>query len=259
MKHHPSFLKANPGFCKRVLKDYIGGDTSNPELSPAMRNDPVLAQECRTQGYMNIPIGGQLRNVYCGTGQHQDIGSACPVCGEEFCSDHLAQHVGGKKLDTNAIQIGTDTPGSLPSPYTQMPLGQDTRSQMSTWDNAELNRKSYEVSTKARSERTILKKLMLGGFEKMHPKGQHEILDPETVRKIILEVKAYTRNYGGAATVADIATELATRGKDDEFQRQLADYAQSLNDWLPSAMEMMVSQGYLRNCACGGYLPNNGT
>ena len=253
MRHHPTFLKANPGFCKRVLKDYIGGDVSNPELSPAVRDDPVLRQQCRTQGYMNIPIGGQLRNVYCGTGQHQAIGSVCPVCGEEYCSDHLADHIGGKLVDPNAIQIQGDTPGSNPSPFTQMPLGQDTRSQTSTWDNEELRRnRTASVSPKSRADRVQLKKSILG-LQKMRPKGY--VPDPQIMRKITLEVKAYTRIYGGAATVADIATELATRGKDEGFQRQLDNYAHSQDGWLPSAMEFMVSKGYLRKCVCGGYLP----
>src|SRR5437660_1619803 len=100
---HSTFAKENKTYCADLLKDFVtsGGDWSSSELSPAIRDDPVLQQQCRTRGYMIMQIADSLRQVYCGspTLGHSDEGASCPQCGEQFCVDHLAEHLDAKIVD----------------------------------------------------------------------------------------------------------------------------------------------------------------
>jgi len=140
----------NPDYCrtklKQLAKDYIGGDLSDPELSPLISDDPILQQQCRTRGYMTIPIGGELRNVICGgTNDHEGdelkVALLCPICHNVYCKRHLTEHLDEPIYTTpRGREIRVDNPEI----YIGMPDA-DLRTEMSSWSNEELNRNHEEL------------------------------------------------------------------------------------------------------------------
>lgn len=240
-KHlHSSFRDTHPDFCRKsLIKDYIGGDLTNPELIPGIEDDPVLQQQCRNFGYMLIQMGDQVRQVYCGTGQAEQMGEKvkCPYCQEYYCPDHFAQHMG---FD----------PFTAPEAYIQAPAA-DPRTEMSTWDNAELRRML--------GERKAHEKLL----KSLQPEGEHAI-SPEAMltlpldQRIQAEVWSYVDEYKSPPSVGDISVELETRGKDVAFQEATERYAHANDEWLPQFMEQMASQGLLDRTPEGWYLPPRG-
>ena len=285
---HSTFRGENPDLCKTLLKDFVtsGGDWSSSELSPAIRDDPVLQQQCRTRGFMIMQMGDQLRQVYCGspTLGHTEEGTSCPQCGESYCLEHLAEHMGASttKLDPTAFQIGQPaSPGENPNPYLSAPPGVDTRPGMSSWDNRELNRnEQWEqkqrltklADLKGDREASSLVKAMWRHIRKAErersPKwiqkngdsGEHtmepaQIMALDPVSRLVFEVWAYNDEYKAPASTADIAVELATRGIDEAFQEQLEQAAHSNENWLPQVLEELAAQGLIDKSPYGGWVP----
>lgn len=286
---HSTFRSENPDLCKSILKDFVtsGGDWTSSDLSPAIRDDPQLQQQCRQWGYMIIQLGDQLRQVYCGSpvGGHTEQGADCPQCGQPFCVEHLSEHLGAKVVDPTSLQIGQPAdPGQNPNPYLSAPPGVDQRSNMSTWDNRELERNQLAEMQAAHKkfmfqdlkedrEGNSLTKAMWRHIHKAEAKrfgstwiqkngqgGEHEMepeqimaLDP--VSRLVFEVWAYNDEYKAPASTADIAVELATRGIDEKFQEQLEEAAHAHENWLPAVLEQLASQGLIDKSPYGGWIP----
>jgi len=146
----------NPDYCRNrireLAKDYIGGDLTDPELSPLISEDPILQQQCRNRGYMTIPIGGELRNVICGgTADHEGdelkLALQCPICHTVYCKRHLAEHLDEPIYTTPR---GREIRVENPEIYIGKPDA-DLRTEMSSWDNQELNRAFHRVDILAKS------------------------------------------------------------------------------------------------------------
>lgn len=194
----------------------------------------MIRQQCERFGYALIQMGDQVRQVYCGTGQAEQMGEKvkCPYCDEYYCPNHFAQHMG---FD----------PFTAPDAYIQAPAA-DPRTEMSTWDNAELNRMLGE----RKSHENLLKQL--GGEHKISTEA---FLAMPLDQRIQAEIWSYVDEYGAPPSIADISVELETRGKDIAFQEATERYAHASDTWLPQYLEIMVSQGRLRKGRDGGYLP----
>ncbi len=254
---HPTFIKANSTYCGKLLKDFIGGDLTNPELSPAIANDPILRQQCERFGYMTIQIGDELRTVYCNGG---DVGKGidCPNCGTPYCLDHMRLHLGAT-LDQNAFKVqGPAFGGENPPVYDEMQQGANPRAQMAMTDED----KDNDIRTKREKSVKIRKGLYDAAAQGKG--GEHEfktrfIVSLPPVQRAQLEAHNYKEEYMAAASPADLATEFASRGKDEAFQEQLEKYAHAGGDEFVRWLYSLVQQGYLRACpGCGGLLaPEN--
>lgn len=146
-----------------LQKDYIQqGDINEINPGPEILNDPVLMGQCEKFGYMIYQIGDRLVRVYCKPSSPLIDESAIPTA-------------------TANIQTGNVQPDA----YTSMPVGQDPRVEMSTQDNAELDRNALwegRKKTKALLE-TLYKHKLVGGKwvptpgevgERQRPTGRQE-------------------------------------------------------------------------------------
>ncbi len=131
-------------YLRRIVKDYI----NEGELNPLISQDPILMQQCRTRGYMTIPIAGELRNVVCGSTQGHREGElqeelTCPVCDAVYCPRHMTEHL-DEPVYTSPR--GREIKIVNPPMYDSKPAA-DLRTEMSSWDNAELNRALDKVDS----------------------------------------------------------------------------------------------------------------
>ena len=55
--------------------------------------------------------------------------------------------------------------------------------------------------------------------------------------------------------MADISVELASRGKDDEYQEKTEKYAHANDSWLQTYLNNMIKKGLIKKGRDGGYLP----
>lgn len=78
-----------------------------------------------------------------------------------------------------------------------------------------------------------------------HSIDEDAIVDLPIEQRIPFEVWAYGDEYGGPASLADIATELNSRGIDDAFQEQLEEYAHKDEGQIKSTIDQLVVQGIL--------------
>jgi hypothetical protein len=120
-------------------KDFIqSGDINQVNLGPEILRDPIIQQQFANWGYAIIQIGDRLVRVY---GQPTDpkwrTGTPVP--------EKPAPQYDAVKLP-DPYHTVDDTPGTNPSPYTQMPYGQDPRYEMSTQDNLERNRNQLKAA-----------------------------------------------------------------------------------------------------------------
>lgn len=75
--------------------------------------------------------------------------------------------------------------------------------------------------------------------------------------RLVAEVRAYNREYKSPASVADIATELNTRGRDLEFQGKLDRVAHQNEDEVRRGLDRLVEAGKLAKFR-GGYVNPGG-
>jgi hypothetical protein len=130
------------------------------------------------------------------------------------------------------------------------------------------------VSTRTETQPTIEvpisqsdAKKILGSKYDDNGAGEHGF-DTSTItslplpQRIQFEAWAYGNEYGSAASAADIATELNSRGKDQDFQDQLEEYAHGNEQQIQQAIAQLVQAGQLRAVNLGtaqpGYLPPEG-
>lgn len=255
---HSSFLQSRQLDCAKALKDFITGQGSvnNTDLNPAIANDPVLADQCRRFGYMILQIGDELRTVYCKQG---DLGKgfACPNCEIELCAGHMEQHLGGKIEGDSFKIIGPAYGNQNPPVYTDPVPVEDTRAQYAMNDEDKDNVVSNLLERRTKGMR-ILKAIYKTGDKG----GEHELGEMMTQlpldQRIQAEVWSYLDEYKAPPSIADIATEIASRGIDEVFQNKLEQYAHSQDEWLPQFMEQLVAQGKLRKTVEGWYIPAEG-
>ncbi len=82
--------------------------------------------------------------------------------------------------------------------------------------------------------------------------------ESQTAARVLFEVWAYNDEYEAPASEADIATELASRGKDPEFQEQLEEYAHSGDEFeLSDYLDSFVRNGQLIRTEHGGYVTSS--
>jgi len=253
--------------CGTLIKDFVNGTINDQEISPALANEPTLVQQCRRNGYMIIQIGDQLRTVYCNGG---DVGKgfACPNCNTDMCLKHMEEHLGGTVIDPNTFKIPTPSVafGNQNPPAYDGSVGGNMRAQMGM-DEADKNNtitiadatppqdREYQEMLQRRKENMTLRKSLRKQTE--HDVSTKEILDMPKDKRVEFEVGSYVEEYRAAASVADIATEFASRGKDKPFQDQLESYAHQNENSIKYLLDSLVEAQRLKRCECGGYLPSD--
>lgn len=137
-----------------LIKDYIQpGDLNSPEMGPEILNDPIFRQSCANYGYAAIQIGDRLVRVYC--------------------------------KPPDKVSLTQETPGQQPSAFVGIQPGTDPRVEMSTQDNAELDRNAlWEGREKTKALlKTLYKHKLVGGKwvptpgeigEEQRPTGRQE-------------------------------------------------------------------------------------
>jgi hypothetical protein len=161
------------GINTKFRKDFIqSGDLSQVNLGPEILSDPVIQQMFARWGYAIIQIGDRLVRVY---GQPTDPKwqTSTPVPEKP-----APQYDAVKLPDPSATR--DDTPGINPSPYSQMPYGQDPRYEMSSQDNMERERNALWQGRQR--QKAIARYLLL----------KNQPLSPETkkdIAKIMKNVK----------------------------------------------------------------------
>ncbi len=85
--------------------------------------------------------------------------------------------------------------------------------------------------------------------------GEHEAKEVDISlplkRRIIKEVQDYNKDYG-IASLADVVTEINSRGRDLEFQGELAVYATENESKIKSVLDQLVREGKIRRVRVPG-------